>query len=514
MKIKSLKGLSKEQERIYQGLCLIGELLGAFYLDGVMMLRQECMLQTKVNLIAHSAREIDGGFRDVFAPAELKKAKEKSIKGKDNGHYASILVALGFNNDAITDEWIAVAGQFHKLAHRHGAWLKPKDESEISSLWARYEKILNILTGSMYALGDRIERLLAIDVPTKEILGALKNLFDNKQNEFQFYKSLDKIGWLQPLFDENYLSLAEASIVVDDQGRRFLQDWLPLRYLANIADKIDVDQELLISEKILAPLKKEVTEGRLLIDDDSLYNYSVIVSKLPTYVFDASDSNFLITCSAYMRFLPYPMHESVLLDDLLKHYTETKSREGLINLLVYSYGFTEYEEKLDGFEELEIYAQQQVVPNIKIAGHHHWSEYTMKDIIAITGTELPLQLTAVLVALSGPRFYELSSLPSVEQSSQTNIYIHDWILSLVNLIRDSGEQLSWAECEALIKTLLESNTEINTRIALHLMRIHFPVSMDLFFSWIQQFRLYGHFPIHELYLLLQQITPSIYMELD
>jgi len=66
MKITALKGLTNEQERIYKGLLQVGELMGAFYLDAVMILREECMLQTKVNIVAHCAREIDSGLRALF----------------------------------------------------------------------------------------------------------------------------------------------------------------------------------------------------------------------------------------------------------------------------------------------------------------------------------------------------------------------------------------------------------------------------------------------------------------
>ncbi|WGQ08954.1 hypothetical protein QG516_20795 [Pedobacter gandavensis] len=82
IKIKSLKGLSKEQNQIHKGLLQIGNLLGSFYLDALMILNQDCMLNTKVNLLAHLAREIDGGFKDVFAPQELKDKKEASMIGK------------------------------------------------------------------------------------------------------------------------------------------------------------------------------------------------------------------------------------------------------------------------------------------------------------------------------------------------------------------------------------------------------------------------------------------------
>ncbi|MGZ3821562.1 MAG: hypothetical protein ACXVB6_13275, partial [Mucilaginibacter sp.] len=86
MKITSLKGLTAEQERIYQGLLQIGELIASFYLDAILIIREECMLQTKVNLVAHCAREIDGALRGIFAPDKEKLSMAATLSGKDKGH--------------------------------------------------------------------------------------------------------------------------------------------------------------------------------------------------------------------------------------------------------------------------------------------------------------------------------------------------------------------------------------------------------------------------------------------
>jgi len=100
--------------------------------------------------------------------------------GKDQGHYASILVALGNDNSAVADEWLAIAKQFHGLAHRHEPWLKPRQASIVAALWSRYEKILAILTGSVYAIQDRIGQLIKVQEPTPEMLGALPNLIKGR----------------------------------------------------------------------------------------------------------------------------------------------------------------------------------------------------------------------------------------------------------------------------------------------------------------------------------------------
>jgi len=417
-------------------------LIGSFYLDGVIIAREGCILQTKLNLIAHCAREIDGGIRNVFAPAKLKNEMQESMSKKDNGHYASILVALGFSNDSITDEWMEVAGQFHKLAHRNKVWMKPKDHMEIMELWKRYEKILYIFTGSFYAFWDRIDHLLRIETPTVEILGSMKNLFRERQNEFQFFNSLDKKSWLRPLFESGYLTISLDDLYKDDQGRRILNDWLPLRYLAKIAPTLGRRESLLVSEKILDPLRLMVLLGDLNIDAYSLYNYCLIISYLPNYVLDSTDVGLLNYCEAYMK-QQYPMHESVLMEDMLKRYIAEKQKDGLMELLGYAFGFIHYEEQIEGFEDMGITSQKRTEPNLRNTLHQYWTDEEVKEIMAITGISLPFLLAEILVSLSEHGSSDLNSMPSVEPSSQSRSYVYEWMGGLVDFLRRTSETLSW-----------------------------------------------------------------------
>src|SRR4051794_12786199 len=116
--------LTTQQTKIYEGLKQIGEAIANFYLDGVIFVEPTCTIHSKANLIAHLAREIDGGIRDAFSPIEKKKEIEKGLKGKgikDVGHFASILAFLGKDdpNDILANEWKGIATHFHGLAHRH-----------------------------------------------------------------------------------------------------------------------------------------------------------------------------------------------------------------------------------------------------------------------------------------------------------------------------------------------------------------------------------------------------------
>jgi hypothetical protein len=68
IRTKYLKSMNETQQNIYKGLTQLSPEIGAFYKDALMIMDNDCRLSTKVNLVAHLSRDIDGGFQDIFAP--------------------------------------------------------------------------------------------------------------------------------------------------------------------------------------------------------------------------------------------------------------------------------------------------------------------------------------------------------------------------------------------------------------------------------------------------------------
>ena len=155
--------LSEKQSKIFNGLKEIGEEISSFCFDAVKILVESSPLKSKANLIAHLAREIDSGLREVFAPNDLKVLKEKEL-GKDAGHFASILVALGREpSDPLAKKWHSIATKFAGVAHHRRAYMPAKDVSEIVPLWKEYEEILEKLIGSFYGMSDRLKQFTLQD---------------------------------------------------------------------------------------------------------------------------------------------------------------------------------------------------------------------------------------------------------------------------------------------------------------------------------------------------------------
>ena len=235
--------LSPRQSEIYRNLEAIGPEIAAFYLSGVKVLQNDD-LESSSYLLAHIAREIEGGLRDVLSTDPEKRKIQKQLKKADlgnfserRGHIASILAALGIDDlgDPLAKKWISVATQFHEFAHRHGAWEAPRAKEIFVPLWHEFEEVLMDLVGNHFNFLNRVDRLLAYEKPTKEIIETLPHLLKFRVRYNYFFNNLDSPAWLKPLRDAGWFhpDRQPTSQEVQDQPVHF---WHALGYVEKVAD--------------------------------------------------------------------------------------------------------------------------------------------------------------------------------------------------------------------------------------------------------------------------------------
>ena len=237
--------LSPRQSEIYRNLEAIGPEIAAFYLSGIKMLQNDD-IDTSSYLLAHIAREIDGGLRDVLSEErkeELKfvietpdgnkstyeKGREGSFKftSSDPGtfkvtynrigkHKPSILQSLGIDDPSpLAEKWLEVTGKFHKFAHRHGPSEDPRAKEAFVPLWYEFEDILVDLVGNYLNLLSKVmDRILDREEPTKKIREVLQNLLKSETRREYFFKNLSlSISWLKPLKEDGWFN-PESNVVV------------------------------------------------------------------------------------------------------------------------------------------------------------------------------------------------------------------------------------------------------------------------------------------------------------
>ncbi|MCE2403182.1 hypothetical protein J4G08_20185 [Candidatus Poribacteria bacterium] len=87
--------------------------------------------------------------------------------------------------------WINVSTQFHRFAHRHGAWGIPRAREEFEALWYEFEGVLLNLVGSFLDLLSRLDRIRAYEEPTREIRSTLPNLLGSEERRAYFLENLN-----------------------------------------------------------------------------------------------------------------------------------------------------------------------------------------------------------------------------------------------------------------------------------------------------------------------------------
>ena len=262
--------LSPRQSEIHRNLQAIGPEIAAFYLSGVKVL-QDDDLETSSYLLAHIAREIEGGLRDVlsekreehlefvvYMPNGEKLTHEKRVKDAlefvidtpgsvkltykkvQGNHKASILQSLGVDeNSPIAEKWISVAKRFAAFAHRHGAWKPPRRREVFVPIWHEFEDVLENLVGNHFNLLNRIDHILKREQPTEEIIQTLSNLLKSEVRYTYFFQKLESPAWLEPLKDAGWFDPKNQFIRQDgpDQSEYYRSSvWHALKYVEKVAN--------------------------------------------------------------------------------------------------------------------------------------------------------------------------------------------------------------------------------------------------------------------------------------
>ncbi len=283
--------LNPQQRDIYRNLRYIGEEIASFYLDGLRILH-DGNLQTGAYLLAHVAREIDGGLRDILSTEKIKENIQKQLTTevlakfgdpnelkKRRGHIASILAALGVEDvgTLLPDDvrvnfavrWINVSPQFPGFAHRHGAWKSPRAREEVENLWYEFEDILADLVGSSLNLLNRLDRMLEYEEPTNEIRGTLDNLLGAEARRAYFFRKLEFPGWLELLKEDGWFNPDQNPILQEDPdqpGSFYYPTWHALEYAARISIHQEIPIDILVN--IVNSIIRYIDENGNRIEND------------------------------------------------------------------------------------------------------------------------------------------------------------------------------------------------------------------------------------------------------
>ena len=109
--------LSPQQREIRRNLEAIGPEIAAYYLDGIKILHSTA-LETAASLLAHIAREIDGGLRDILSSDEAKKHIQNQLTEAvlvKLGNYSEVIGTHTLKRGACASSRLRLSQRVHRL---------------------------------------------------------------------------------------------------------------------------------------------------------------------------------------------------------------------------------------------------------------------------------------------------------------------------------------------------------------------------------------------------------------
>jgi len=471
--------MNQKQIEIYEGLKSIGDEIASFYADGVEMVNSN--FQTKSYLIAHLSREIEGGLRDVFAArieeeVEICPKCEQQIR-KSVSHKQSIIDALGNTEETnLSKEWYNIAKKFHKYAHRHGAWKEPRGKDEFIELWFGFENVLLKLLGNYFAIEERLEHIMKIDIPSKEILETLPNLLKHKARYVYFFNNLESLNWLRPLYEKGYFSgknNLEPIELENKQEYYSVPFWSVLEYLKKVS-RLNFENPQEEPTKLLVKIIDDIVsfkkeDGKRI--ENYLTDYSVLqlIGLLPTN--EIKDKHFDFLQSTLISRFNNSIIASEIGKNLLKRFIEEKSEELVLKTLKIILSYIKIENNL--------YLQPLMT--------EFWMQENLRiyknDILELFPLSVSKLALSIIKEISEKEKWSFNNitLPTIEEHTQT-MFPEKYECQIVYLLRDALLKIDSQELSDIVSDLLKSDS-ICVRLAIYTINQRYNILSELFWEW-------------------------------
>lgn len=489
-----LSSLDPKQLEIYKGLKAIGPEISAFFHDGIRILNSND-LETKSYLLAHIAREIGGGLRDILS----HKEEEAEKSSEESGHIASIAIALGVDtSNTFVKKWHEVAGKFHKYAHRHGAMKVPRKRSEFEILWKEFEDILFKLVGTYYNLLDRVSRIIKYEKPTEEIIETLPNLLELGARYSYFFRNLKSPQWLKPLKERGYFAPEKNPApqeVPDKLGYYRIPHWNALDYLENVANRNNEQPSDEITN-LLVEIVNSIANYR---DEkgERIENYRTdwilikIITKLPLGKIAKEHIEFIGT-SLESKW-DTTLIASEIGKSILPKFIDDQAEALLLRLLDV---MLEYKETEGGLADKYVSVMNEYWLNEALKKH----KPAIAKLCSVKAAEVALNKMLAITNKDESQFNNVS-IPTIEEHPQSR-FTERYQCQLVHFVRDMFESTMPSQIKEKTDELLKREHPIFKRIALHTINHHYESLKDLFWGWKEN-PLDESLVKHELYELLK-----------
>lgn len=478
--------LENKQLEIYNGLKDIGPEISEFYLDGIKIINYH-ILKSKANVIAHLAREIDGGLRDIFSSDVEKKKIQSKLKKVDlgeltenKGHMASILTALNCDmKNQYAVKWANIATKFARIAHRHGAYKSVKDSTEIESLWKEYEEILHWLVGSYYNLLNRVDRILKYEEPSEEIIKSLPKFLEVNARYLYFFRNLKSTKWLIPLYNAGFFNPNNNPLPIEDpdnKGFFSIPHWPILYYLENAATNNQIYPSKDISN-LLLKIIEDITEyrdehGNRIDNSNSDWYLIKILFLLPIELISEKHINyFKLMIDSRWRMT---LIESEIGKTILPKLISNSSINLITRLLDIMFEYVEPEKSTP----IKFTSKMQKFwLNDSIKKH----KASIAKLCGLEAGQIAINMIHKIIQIDDSQFNHIW-IPTIEDHPQKRL-TDQYECQLVHFIRDMYEHVNPNNISVNIGMMLVDDHPIFQRISLHIISFHYDSLKDIFWEW-------------------------------
>lgn len=469
------------ESEIYNGLKLIGPEIAAFFFDAIKLSKLD--LDTKPYILSHLSREIESGLRDVLAPNEevdiqyCSECKQRITKRIP--HKISILKALGIDKENdFSKEWHSTAKLFHKYAHRHGVWKTPREKNEFDEFWISFVNILEKLVGNYYSISDRLDSIINIKTPTKEIIGSLENLLELESRYSYFFKKLESPEWLDSLnrsklFEGNKNPAPLES--EDNPGYYSMPLWSPLIYLEKVSKQNYRNPKITIT-KILLDIIDNIflfrnSNGERIANNRSDYYLINIISFLPSKYL--SNKHFEYIIIAFNNKWGNNLISVDFGENFIKRFIQEEDSILLLKALDVVFSYSNNNTKIT-YKITSIFEYNYLSDLIK--------EYK-SGIIKTAGKQgLKLVIKKLDELIStDENLFNSFVLPTIENHDQTS-EADSYECQLIYFIRDYFLELT-DEIELLLASFLRKKEAIYQRIAIYIINQKYQTYKQHFWNW-------------------------------
>ena len=508
-KIKISTEFDHQQKDLIAQLRNYGDNLSQFYEDILKLINNE-NLQTKTNLCAHLARDLNVGVNyalsntnkdnycdckcddkyriDEFNPKNCKICNKQILSNKEK---ISLMLGLQIDDEKVC-LWHNVTSSFPGLAHIDTKTRTIKEFNKFLENWKKYEKLLQEKFGEIGKTINNLDDIIKNPSPSSATLTTLKTMLKIESLNYYFFSSLKQFNWLKPLNEAGFFNPENnpKPKPAEDGNGYYILSWSIFNYLEWISKSLPTNDESVVKELIkiinrIIDYKRE--NGKRIQNFRTDFSIFKILNNIPSDYITENHLSFI------KNSLEIDFHSGLIGSELSKGFitklTTDDKKELLLKLVDVVCSYKTINNDIEPL--IEEYWFAGLIKKHK----ERLAEYSGKEIIEIIIT----RIKEIKKEDSGS--FNVVWIPTIESHEQKS-FPERYEAQLIDLFVECLIHLENDTLVEKIRMLLEDDFDIFRRVGIYLVNQKFEILNKLLFN-LKYNPLEDYNLKHEIYELLK-----------